>query len=234
MYFGIDTTLFRPGYAEAAQTWRQALAIPPNARVLFSVRAWRPLYRHELILEAFARAKVRLPFPAVLVFKKYNEVAGSLEGAIYEEQIRARAETLGVHHDLRWLDSVPYEQLPALYSLSDLVVNFARVDGFPVSFIEAAACGKRVISNRLPPYGEAGLEHFCSMVPDGDVGQLAKGLVELLLERPERAAGKADLARKWGETQGDENRCIEKLMAVYNGLARQGEDRAGGEERSGR
>lgn len=220
LYFGINTDLFRPDYTEAAKAWRHALAIPQNARVLLSVRAWRWLYRHELILEAFALARARLPFPTVLVFKRYNPLPTPGEDKVYEEDIRVKAQSLGVQNCVRWLDRVPYDQMPAIYSLADLVVNFPCRDGFPVSFIEAAACGKRVVTNHLPAYEGVGLENFFGMVPNHSTEQLGRAIAEALMEQPESVSAKAQLARQWAVTYGDEKKCIEQLLTVYGRVAK--------------
>ncbi len=217
LYFGIDTRLFRPGYAAAAHAWRRTLAIPRDAKVLLSVRAWRPEYRHELILEAFTRAKRSLPYKSVLIFKTFD-VCG--RGTTYEEEVRGRARTLGVESSIRWMSRVPYEQMPELYSFADLVVNFPRWDGFPVSFFEAAACGTPVVTNQLPAYEGIGLERFFRMVPADNADELSRAMVEALLEPPQCLKAKGEIARKWAEESGDEEKSVEALLAVYRRLSK--------------
>ena len=216
LLMGIDTICLSPRYAEGAEALRGALGIARRAKVLLSVRAWKPRYRHDLILEAFARVRRTLPFETVLIFKRY-----CVEVSSYEDELRLRARKLGAENHVLWIDNIPYARMPELYALADVVVNFPRFDAFPVTFIEAAACGKRVISNRLPAYEGFGLERFFRMVPTDSVDELAKAMAEVLMESPEVAAFKAEEARKWAEEYGDERKCAEKTLAVYRRLIKQ-------------
>jgi glycosyltransferase involved in cell wall biosynthesis len=67
-------------------------------------------------------------------------------------RIRARIAALRLVADVRWLSDVPVSELPALYGASDAIINFPAMDGFPVTFMEAAACDCPVISADLPAY----------------------------------------------------------------------------------
>jgi len=114
--------------------------------VLLSIRGLMPTYGHHLILEAFAQARPRLNATSILVFKTLAAVKE------YEAQLHRRAEELGVDQWVRWLADVPFAQMPAVYALADLIVNYPAMDAFPVTFMEAAACGRPVITCRLPSY----------------------------------------------------------------------------------
>ena len=138
---GIDTNLFHPGYREAALNWRKKLEIPATSRIILSIRAFQRRYGHDAALDAFARALPALGGEAILVFRRYN----LNEAENYETHLRKRSESLGLSHRIRWMDAVPYEQLPELYALADLVVNYPLYDAFPVTFMEAAACGRPVV-----------------------------------------------------------------------------------------
>lgn len=215
LYMGINTSLFRPDNLQARQAWRQCLAISEDAKVLLSVRACRRLYQHELILEAFAKARTRLSCESVLVFKRYF-----VDDPTYEEELRAQAKRLEVEKYLRWVERLPYEQMAELYAMADVVVNLPQLDGFPVSFIEAAACGTPVVTNLLPAYERIGLERFFRMVPDHSTEQLGRAIAEALMEQPESISAKARLARQWAVTSGDEKKCVEHLLTVYGRLAK--------------
>lgn len=215
LYIGIDTTRFRPGDVDAARMWRKKMDIPQCAKILLSARALKREHRHEVILRAFAVARKSLDFPIFLVLRRYN-----VEDRSYEQEIRTEAERLGVTSYLRWLDPLPYESMPEIYSMADVVVNFPVVDGFPVTLIEAASCGKRVVSNRLPAYEGTGLEDIIRMVSPDTERELANGMIEVLQEAKDVASIQSERARKWACEFGDERMCIQTLLETYESIIR--------------
>jgi glycosyltransferase involved in cell wall biosynthesis len=214
--FGVNTELFRPGYEEAALAWRTKLGIPADARVLFSIRALTPLYGHHHVLEAFHKAQPRFRSSTFLAFKAYNNQGASE----YEHQLRHHAEQLGLADRVRWSEGVPFEQLPALYAAADVIVNYPAMDGFPVTFLEAAACERPVVSNRLPSYAGTLAEKFFRLVEPEDPGALAEGLADAANEAvQDRKLGLAQ-ARAVVENEYSETVTANRLMELYRRLAR--------------
>jgi len=211
---GIDTELFRPGYEDAAKQWRHKLEIPADATVLFSIRALTPLYGHVEILNAFHQALSRFRERAFLVFKAYNSKIGSQ----YELDLRQLAEQLGVANLLRWETSVPFEQLPALYAAADAIINFPAMDGFPVTFLEAAACQRPVITNRLPSYVGTFAEKYFHMIETRDVSALANEMVKTVNDSRQPGDARRFEARAIVETSFSEIVTTERLMSFYRNL----------------
>jgi D-inositol-3-phosphate glycosyltransferase len=210
---GVRTDRFRPGYEQAAREWRRKLNIPGNAAVLLSIRGWSPTYRQEAILEAFARALPRLRAEAILVFKILKR--GGADPALYESRMRALAETLGVSHVVRWMDQVPLDQLPAIYSFANVIVNYPYMDAFPVTFLEAAACECPVITCRLPAYAGTFAEEYFHLVSAEDVSELSGALVHFvnhhrLQDTRRRAELRQIIMRTYDERLG-----ARQLMAIY-------------------
>jgi glycosyltransferase involved in cell wall biosynthesis len=164
---GVNVDLFHPGYSIAALEWRRRLGISTDTTVLLSMRGWSPLYRHESILEAFANALPRLNSEAVLVFKILKRVRTDRE--IYENKMRDLVEKLGISQKVRWMEEVPFNLLPEVYSFADVIINYPSMDAFPVTFLEAAACECPVISCRLPAYGGTFAEEYFDMVSPDDL-----------------------------------------------------------------
>jgi phosphatidylinositol alpha-1,6-mannosyltransferase len=62
------------------------------------------------------------------------------------ERLEARARELGLGPEtVRFLGYVPDEELPDLYRLADLFVMPSATEGFGIVYLEAAACGLRVL-----------------------------------------------------------------------------------------
>ncbi len=106
-------------------------------------------YRHDRIIEAFAAACRASPRPLILLLPV------TLPKRAWKRMARQIHER-GIQDQVRWLDELSYDRIPVLYALCDAVVNFPVDDGFPVSFLEAAAAGRPIITNRLPPTLSAG------------------------------------------------------------------------------
>src|SRR5262249_51800568 len=216
---GIDTTLFRPAPAGVVASWRSRLGITDDAIVFMSARAMAPLYGHHGILDAFARACRDSVRPLVLVFKVYNREYYS-DGVRYEAALRERANELGVVDRIRWVSEVPYADLPALYSLADAVVNYPSMDGFPVTFLEAAACKCPVISVALPAYAGTFAEELFDLVPPDDIAALAAAM-RAHADR-EKLGARVEAAREVVEREFDESVSAARLLEHYRRLARAG------------
>ena len=146
LFFGIDPELFKPGYAQEARDLRQRLGIPSGSKVILSPRRGHPSLGQRHILEAFASiAEQRPGADAVLVFRHYLTSSDA-----FEQELRQQVEKLGLGRKVFWLGETSYQEVPAHYAMSDLVVNYPEQDGFPVSLFEAAMCRRPVITSRLP------------------------------------------------------------------------------------
>jgi glycosyltransferase involved in cell wall biosynthesis len=213
LHLGVDTERFRPGYRAEAQAWRQKLGIPENAVVLVSMRALTPIYNHDLILEAFARLTHKVDIPVVLVFKVYNMWVPASD-----TELRGRVERLGISASVRWLANIEFDALPEIYALADIVVNFPSMDSFPVTFAEAAACQRRVVSCRLPSYSGTFAEEYFEMVEPGDVSELSNALARAVNQVTADRNGTAPSltkARECVEREFTEAHYSEGLDRVY-------------------
>ena len=77
----------------------------------------------------------------------------------------ARAAQLGVSDHVRFIDEVPWRQMPALLGAADVFVLPSYSEGLPLSLLEAFACGLPVVTTRC-----GGPEE----VVDPSVGRLAE------------------------------------------------------------
>ena len=148
---------------------------------LLSTRNLEPHYRVDVILEAFARLKARLP-EATLTVAGYGS----------EEARLKQMATRGV----RFVGRVEPAEMPRLYACADVFVNASVVDNQPVSILEAFAAGLPVVStptgdiSALVRHGQTGL-----LVPENDPDTLAAAVLALF-ERPFEALEMARAARR--------------------------------------
>jgi glycosyltransferase involved in cell wall biosynthesis len=146
IYWGVDTKLFcipRPDQSInlKAVAIREELGIPDNAIVLLSNRLVAPNYRIEDIVRRFATHVSDSNTHLIVRIHRGADPA-------YAEAVKAEADKAdtSARRRIHWLDRpMPFEEMPSLYSASDLVLHFPKSDATPVSMIEAFACGCGVL-----------------------------------------------------------------------------------------
>jgi len=207
--FGVDTKAFHPDHREAGIELRHRLDIPQDATVLLSIRGLMPTYGHHLILEAFAQAQLRFKSAPILVFRRFAAVEA------YEADLRRQVEELGVGQWVRWLDQVPFDQMPAVYALADLIVSYPAMDAFPVTFMEAAACERPVITCRLPSYQGTFAEKYFYMVEPNNVTALADTIFRAASQDPAERAEMLSEARRAVVQEYDESVSARRLLELY-------------------
>jgi glycosyltransferase involved in cell wall biosynthesis len=132
------------------------------------------------------------------------------------------ARDLGLEGRVTFAGEVPESELTALYHACDVFVlpSVTRAEAFGYVQLEAMACGKPVVSTRLPSgvpwvnrHGETGLT-----VPPGDIGALRNAISRLLTDRPLRTRmGSAACVRVRSEFSIE--RMGNTTAALYNELA---------------
>jgi glycosyltransferase involved in cell wall biosynthesis len=161
---GVDTARFSPG--PVPQELAERLGVGDRA-VIFSPRGIRGLYHHETVIAAFAQ----LPTDTALVMSK-----GGVDAA-YLAALRSQIDTLGVGARAVMVDHIEHDEMPDYYRLARVMVSVPQTDSFPVSVMEAMACGTPVVASDLPP-ARAILGPIAPrfVVPLEDVAALASAL----------------------------------------------------------
>ncbi|ODV05754.1 MAG: hypothetical protein ABT20_13430 [Rubrivivax sp. SCN 70-15] len=140
--WGVDTDLFNPMGTDL----RTELGLV-GREIVLSARNFTPLYNQETVVRAFARLRERRP-NAFLLMKSYG---GDAE---YIAKIRAEIDALGLNADVRILETMPYEQMPALYRSADVTLSIPLSDATPMSLFEAMASGSPCVVCDLPSLRE--------------------------------------------------------------------------------
>jgi glycosyltransferase involved in cell wall biosynthesis len=114
---------------------------------------------------------------------------------------------------ITWLGAV--EDIPALYAASHIAVLPSYREGLPKSLLEAAACGKPIVTTDVPGCREVVIQHETGfLVPAKNAGALAEALKELV-ESSELRVKMGRLGRQKAEQEFDEKKIIAETLKVY-------------------
>lgn len=170
--WGIDPECFRPE-PEAAAALRSRLGLEPGRPIVLSSRILRPLYEVHRIVEAMPAILERLP-RAVLLVTDYNAEA------TYRDQVERRARDLGLDESVRLIGRVDQPDMPALYSLADVVVSVPLSDGLPQTLFEAMGCETPCVLARLPAYEEVVRDGETAVLTDRAPSAIASAVLSVL------------------------------------------------------
>jgi len=207
--WGVDPAVFHPR-PEAARALRTRLGLTAQARVILSPRILRPLYNVHLIVEALPRVLAAVPEAILLVAEHRADPE-------YKSSLVARVESLGLRERVRFIGACDHAEMPALYSLADVMISIPFSDGLPQSLFEAMACETPSILGRLPGYAEAVTDGTHVLLVDLRPEALADAVVRLLKDRS-RACALAAAARErvrevaWLPTEA------KRVEGLYQGL----------------
>jgi len=213
---GVDGQVFHPGYQEQSEAWRFVLGIPADATVLLSPRGWSEVYGQHHIMKAFALAFHRLAKPLVLILlgmgRKRNPKA-------YAQVVLDLGANLGVAHAIRWIPELPYRDMPGLYALAGVVINYPSTDAFPSTLLEAAACARPVITSGLPAYRNTFVEECFRLVEPENPQALAEAIVELVGSASTPWVLRAQRTRDVVLAEYNEAVQKQRLIALYREIA---------------
>jgi glycosyltransferase involved in cell wall biosynthesis len=100
--------------------------------------------------------------------------------------LRARAETLGIAERVRFLDGVPYAELPALLSGALALAFPSLCEGFGLPVLEAMACGAPVVTSKGSSLEEVAGDAALLVDPSSE-GELAEALRSVVRDAGLRA-----------------------------------------------
>jgi glycosyltransferase involved in cell wall biosynthesis len=205
VHHGVDTRRFAP-----------AAGTGERSRIL-SIRAVKSLYRQETVVDAVALLAAEGLRPE-LVLTRYGA------DAPYLDRVERRARERGIGEQLRILDAVSHDGLPDLYRSASVLVSIPETDSFPVTLLEAMACGLPAVVSDLPAvtpvYGAIDPLAAELVVPGGDAVATAAAVRRVLgLDDAARARLGGRLRAFVVET-ADYDTHMARMADLYRGLVR--------------
>jgi glycosyltransferase involved in cell wall biosynthesis len=170
--WGVDTEVFRRD-PEGAGELRRRFGLSPGDRVILSPRMVVPLYNVHLIVAAMPAVLDRVP--QALLFVCEYQVDDR-----YRSSITRGAAGLGDR--VRFVGRLDPREMPALYTLAEVVVSIPSSDGLPQTLFEAMACQTPIVLGRLPSYREVVADGQGALFADFDAESVAKAVVQLLVD----------------------------------------------------
>jgi glycosyltransferase involved in cell wall biosynthesis len=205
---GIPTDEYAPDPDKRVQ-WRQAHGIEPYATVLVHVGRFAPPKNHALLIEAFAQVRSDAPLYLLLVG------GGELENAV-REQVAA----LGLQERVRFLGV--RADVADILRASDVFVLSSRVEGNPMSVMEAMAAGLPVVSTAVGGVPELVREGVTGLlVPSEDAGALAQAM-QALVDDPVRRQAMGAATRQHAVAHFDIRHTVRMYEELYESLLRRG------------
>lgn len=129
---------FRPLLPDQVQATRERLGLP-SAYILF-VGTFEPRKNLPGLVDAYARLRVMLPDAPPLV------IAGR-RGWLYEDVFQ-KVQDLRLESQIKWLENVGNDDLPAVYNGASVLTLPSFYEGFGFPPLEAMACGIPTVVSR--------------------------------------------------------------------------------------
>jgi glycosyltransferase involved in cell wall biosynthesis len=210
---GVNLNIFRAGLDTSSL--RRDLQIDDLSPVVLSPRYQidESLYNIDTIIRSIPIVKKTVPN---MIYIQLYDGTKEKEKLFYEEI----AKKLGVSENYRMIKAVENEKMPYFYNLADIVLSVTSTDGFPVTVLEASACGTPIIASRLDYTsewfidGENGI-----LISDRNHEELAEAIIRLYQNGPMREK-MGTVNRRLAEERADYEKCMLELEAMYYALLR--------------
>lgn len=163
--------------------------------VVLAVGGVQPRKGSRVLLEAFARARGRLPGSPLLVvaggdgfFADPAAVRAWEDDAVRLGLVVHRGPGAPPEADVARIGVVDDDDMPVLYRAADVLAFPSTREGFGLAVVEAMAAGLPVVTSDIPVLAEFLRDgDDCLMTPVGDSGPLAQAIVRLVNDADLRA-----------------------------------------------
>lgn len=193
-YTGLDQDKFRPVDRLAA---KRALGV--SGPLFITTGALIARKNQDLVIRALAA------FPdATLMLAGLGEA---------EHAYRTLANQLGVIDRVRFLGSVPHDQLPHLTAAADIAILVSKSEGLANAWVEALACGTPVIISEAGGARELVTSASAGRVVDQTAEAIIEAARAILAQRPAQELVRSSVSRFSWKNNGDQ------LLSILSGAA---------------
>jgi len=180
-YTGLDKSRFIP-FDRATEKDKLGISGP----LILSVGALIPRKGQDLLIAALPD----LPDATLML-------AGQGES---EGDFRALAERLGVANRVRFMGSVPHDDLPALFAAADVMALVSSSEGLANAWVEALACGTPIVASDVGGIRELVKTPEAGRIVERATNAIAAAIKDILANPPSREAAAASVsAFSWDE-----------------------------------
>ncbi|MCL5949397.1 MAG: glycosyltransferase family 4 protein [Candidatus Bathyarchaeota archaeon] len=205
LHNGVDLVKFKP-LAGKQEEMRRKLGIPRNAIVVLTVR--RLVYKNgvDTLIEGANIAVKKNPRIVFLVVGKGPDF----------NNIKLKAQQLGIENNFRLTGFVSDEDLPFYYNAADLFVLPSKSgEGLPLVALEAMACALPVITTDVGGIREILKDDYGKLVPPNQPELLAKAVLDFAAV--DFSSRKKEL-RALMEERFSWDTNVERLVEIYEEL----------------
>jgi glycosyltransferase involved in cell wall biosynthesis len=117
-----------------------------------------------------------------LPLKEYQFAIVGTKDPYFYPQIKQKTQKLTIENRVKFLDYVPLEDLPILYSQATTLVFASLYEGFGLPVLEAMACGCPVVALKLTSIPEVGADSIYYVDPYS-TESITQGLYRILTDK---------------------------------------------------
>jgi glycosyltransferase involved in cell wall biosynthesis len=211
---GVELERFSPG--PRPHYLLDRLGLPQTARVILSPRLMKPLYNLDTIAAAAETVCAAVP-ETYFVFA----VLPTGKDESYEARVREILERGAAKDRVRYVGSIPHDEMADYYRVADVTVSIPSSDGTPMSVLESMACGTPVLVSRIPNYDTHYIEDRKTVMTadQTDSGAVATALIRLLQDRA-LAQGLAAEAKRRVVASASYESQMAKMNELYEKVSR--------------
>jgi len=184
--------------------------IPKNEIIIGCVKSLEPIYRIDLLIDAFA-----------LIHKQIKNITVKLliiGGGSLDKELKSKVNELGLQHSVEFTGKIPNNEVPSFYKNMDIFCNLSTYESFGVSIIEAMACGVPVIATPTDGAKEIIVNNDLGLIVNSwdktEIANTMKKLIEDDILRKQISQN----AYKYVEINFDWKNSVFTMIEKYNSL----------------
>ena len=130
-----------------------------------------------------------------------------------EANYRAQCEKLGLSNRVRFLGSVPHDELPQLVAASDIAILASQSEGLANAWVEALACGTPIIISEAGGARELITSDIAGRIVEQSSAAISSAIADILKNPPPQEAVRATVSHFSWKNNGDQ------LLSFFQDIA---------------